>query len=89
MRILLALIIAVAPSSATAALTVGPPPHAGPIVARFFYAGPVLDGLPVYVEQWRCWGGYRWMPLAGATCRDLIFHGHPPEPVPAHQRRME
>jgi hypothetical protein len=86
---LAAILIAVAPSCAAAAVTAGPPPHTGPIIARFFFAGPTVDGIPLYAEQWRCFNGIRWYPLNGMMCRDVVFHGKPPEPIPARQRRME
>jgi hypothetical protein len=89
MRVLGAILIAAAPSCAAAALTAGSPPHDGPTIARFFFSGPPVDGVPIYGEQWRCWTGSSWMPLNGLACRDVIFHGHPPDPAPAHQRRME
>lgn len=74
---------------AYAAAVSGSPWHSGPILARFFFAGPRIDGIPVYAEQWRCWTGERWSPMNGATCRIMIFHGRLPEPIPAKQRRLE
>lgn len=81
------LLLMTSPASGTAVS--GPPWHTGPIIARFWFRGPPVDGVPVYGEQLRCWTGDHWAPLLGAVCTDVIFHGKRPPPIPARQRRME
>lgn len=87
MRRAFAILLACGPVHAAAVS--GPPPYYGPILQRFFSAGPVIDGVPVIAEEWRCWTGDEWLPFADPACQQAIFRGYKPPPIPPHQRRME